>query len=102
MSLFYFHLVSHEQFIRDDRGKEFNDLIEAYSHVRSLIHKAIMYDLDWRGWSIKIADANDESKLSVLFPQGAHYYSEKCAGLPDRGPSGVRTQDFAKDDQSVF
>jgi hypothetical protein len=77
MSLFYFHLVSDGEFIRDHRGKEFSDLVEAYYHVRSLIHKAVTYDIDWRGWSIRITDASDRSILTVLFPQTSHYYSEK-------------------------
>jgi hypothetical protein len=72
MSLFYFHLVSDEEFIPDHQGKEFSSLVEAYCHVRSLMNKAVMYDVDWRGWSIKITDVNDRSILSVLFPQSSH------------------------------
>jgi hypothetical protein len=77
MSLFYFHLVSDKEIIRDHQGKEFLNLVEAYYHVRSLIHKAVTYDIDWRGWSIRITDASDRSILTVLFPQASHYDSEK-------------------------
>jgi hypothetical protein len=89
MSLFYFHLVSDGELVRDHKGKEFSDLVEAYYYVRSLIHKAVMYDIDWEGWSIRITDASDRSILSVLFPQTSHYCSEKDKkDLLDHGTTG--------------
>ena len=35
-----------------------------------LIQKMVLLDdLDWRGWSINVTDASNQSVLSVLFPQ---------------------------------
>src|SRR5215510_4561250 len=71
MSLFFFHLVSKDEFIRDDKGKQFGDIFEAYCFASSLVHKALLYDVgDWRGWSIKITEPDGRSRLTVLFPQG--------------------------------
>ena len=69
MSLYYFHLRSREEVICDYEGKDFSDLFGAYHHASSLIQKAVTWDFDWRGWSIRIVDVNGRSTLSVLFPQ---------------------------------
>jgi hypothetical protein len=36
MSLYYFHLVSPDEFIPDYQGKDFNELIKACCHAQSL------------------------------------------------------------------
>ena len=85
MRLYYFHLVSREEFIRDYQGKDFSDLVGAYRHARSLIHKAVTWDFEWRGWSIRIVDVNGRSTLSVLFPQPSHHATRIRAVLESAG-----------------
>jgi hypothetical protein len=68
MSLYYFHLVSRKEFIRDYQGNDFSELINACCHAKSLVQKAVSFDVDWRGWSIRIVDVDGRSIVSVLFP----------------------------------
>jgi hypothetical protein len=70
MKRFFFHLASKDDSIFDAEGREFSDLAAAHRHAMLLIHKMILLDdVDWRGWSINVTDANNRSALSVLFPQ---------------------------------
>jgi len=70
MNRFFFHLASKDNTICDEKGLDFNDLAAAHHHAMMMIYKMISIDdIDWRGWSIKVADANQRSVLSVLFPQ---------------------------------
>ena len=68
MNRFFFHYSSKTETFRDDQGRDFSDLSAAHRHAMLLIHKALLHDeVDWRGWSIRITDANDQSLLDVLF-----------------------------------
>jgi len=35
-------------------------------------------DMDWRGWSIKVTDAQNRPMLSVLFPQTPEWGSQRA------------------------
>jgi hypothetical protein len=89
MNRFFFHFSSKDDIVRDSRGREFNDLSAAHRHAMLLIHKMILLDdMDWRGWSVKITDADDRSMLSVLFPQASYFQSGRKSGLPNRDALG--------------
>jgi len=73
MTRFFFHLASRDKIMCDTKGREFADLATAYRHAVSLIHKMTLLDeVDWQGWSIRVADVNNRSLLSVLFPQAPY------------------------------
>jgi hypothetical protein len=70
MHRFFFHLASNDNTIFDDKGRELSDLAAAHRHAMLQIHKMVaLDDMDWRGWSINVTDANHRSVLTVLFPQ---------------------------------
>jgi hypothetical protein len=74
MNRFFFHVGCKEDSFFDTEGRELADLAEAHRHAMLLIHKMVMLDdVDWRGWSINVTDANNRSVLNVLFPQRSHY-----------------------------
>ena len=68
MSRFFFHIESRDDRIFDTNGRELGDLATAHRHAMRLIQKMVLLDdLDWRGWSINVTDASNQSVLSVLF-----------------------------------
>jgi hypothetical protein len=70
MTRFFFNLASKDNTVFDDKGRDLIDLAAAHRHAMLLIHKMVaLDDVDWRGWSINVADASQRSVLSVLFPQ---------------------------------
>lgn len=70
MSRFFFNLTSKGDTIFDEKGRDLSDLADAHRHAMLMIHKMVaLDDIDWRGWSINVTDANHRSRLSVLFPQ---------------------------------
>jgi hypothetical protein len=74
MNRFFFHLASKDDRIFDTKGRQFSDLAAAHRHAMLLIHKMVLLDdMDWRGWSINVADAGNRSVLSVLFPQISYF-----------------------------
>jgi hypothetical protein len=88
MSRFFFHFSSKEDTVHDSNGRELSDLSEAHRHAMLLIHKMILLDdMDWRGWSVKITDADGQSMLNVLFPQTSYFRSGKSR-QPNRDAIG--------------
>ena len=72
MARFFFHFMSKDDAVHDSNGREFSDLGEAHRHALTLIRKVVLLDdKDWRGWSVKISDAENKSTLSVLFPHAS-------------------------------
>jgi hypothetical protein len=54
-----------------------------------LIHKMVLLDdLDWRGWSVRVADASGRSVLSVLFPQMSYLQFGNKSGRLNRDAIG--------------
>ena len=83
MTRFFFHLWSKDQHIHDPEGRELGDLAAAHRHAVQLIHKWVLLDdMDWRGWSITVADARGQSVLSVLFPHLPYFLGTKNTGQP--------------------
>jgi hypothetical protein len=70
MTRFFFNLATKGSTISDSKGREFADLAAAHRHAMQLVHKMVLLDgTDWEGWYIKITDLENQSLLSVLFPQ---------------------------------
>jgi hypothetical protein len=89
MNRFFFHFWSKDDIVRDNKGREFSDLSAAHRHAILLIHKMILLDdMEWRGWSVKITDADDRSMLSVLFPQASYFQSGRKSGQQNRDAIG--------------
>ena len=85
MTRYFFHFSSKDDTIHDSQGRELSDLSAAHRHAMALVHKVVlMDDVDWRGWSIKIADVDNRSVLSVLFPQASCFDYNRKFGLRNR------------------
>ena len=68
MPRFYFHLMSKESRIPDDRGKKVDSLNDAYEHGRKLIDKILFHvghddNLEW-----KVIVSNDEDDAQLIIP----------------------------------
>ena len=75
MPRFYFHLMSKESRIPDDRGKNFDTLNDAYEHGRKLIDKILFHvghddALEW-----KVIVSNDEDDAQLIIPFTCHLLS---------------------------
>ena len=71
MARFFFHFSSREDSVLDTDGAELRDLRAAHAHALGIIHDmmAMFSDAeDWRGWRVKITDADWRTLLTVLFP----------------------------------
>jgi hypothetical protein len=89
MDRYFFHFSSKDELISDTKGRELSDLASAHRHAMLLIHKMILLDdLDWRGWSVRVADASGRSVLSVLFPQMSYLQFGNKSGRPNRDAIG--------------
>lgn len=77
--------------MRDREGVELPDLRCAHAHAALVIEQATAFfdDLsDWRGWVIKITDANDRSPLILMFPaarRAAAPHDEPSDAFSERG-----------------
>jgi len=70
MTRYFFNLATKGTTISDSKGREFVDLAAAHRHAMQLVHKMVLLDgTEWQGWYIKITDLENQSLLSVLFPQ---------------------------------
>jgi hypothetical protein len=73
MPRFYFHLMSNDTRIPDDRGKRFDTLNDAHEHGRKLIDKILLhvgYD-DADEW--KVIVSNDEDNVQLIIPFTVSY-----------------------------
>jgi hypothetical protein len=71
MPRYFFHFVHRDGWVRDSEGTELPDLRGAHAHATLLLEQATgcFDDLsDWRGWLIRITDADDRPALFMLFP----------------------------------
>ena len=69
MPRFYFHLMSKESRIPDDRGKNFETLNDAHEHGRKLIDKILLhvgYD-DADEWKVIVSSDEDDTQLIIPF-----------------------------------
>jgi hypothetical protein len=73
MARFFFNFRSRTETIHDTKGAEFTDLASAHRHAMMLIYRMVLLDeLDWKGWSVDVTNANHRSVLAVLFPESCH------------------------------
>jgi hypothetical protein len=81
MPYFYFHLVSKETRISDDRGKAFDTLTDAHEHGRKLIDKILLhvgYE-DVEEWKVIVSNNMDNSQLIIPFTVSYLLSSTRCA-----------------------
>jgi hypothetical protein len=69
MPRFYFHLKSKESRIRDDNGKDFATLDDAYEHGRNLIDKILLHVgyQDANEWKVIVSNDEDDTQLIIPF-----------------------------------
>jgi hypothetical protein len=69
MPRFYFHLKSKENRIRDDNGKDFATLDDAYEHGRNLIDKILLHVgyQDANEWKVIVSNDEDDTQLIIPF-----------------------------------
>jgi hypothetical protein len=72
MPCFHFNLMSRDNHIPDDAGKELASLNDAYAHARSLIDKILFHvgHDDAAAWKVIIS--NDEHDAQMIVPFPAH------------------------------
>ncbi len=69
MPRFYFHLMSKESRIPDERGKNFTTLNDAHEHGRQLIDKILLhvgYE-DAEEWKVIVSSDEDGTQLIIPF-----------------------------------
>ncbi len=90
MPRFYFHLMSKESRIPDERGKNFATLNDAHEHGRKLIDKILPhvgYD-DAAEWKVIVSSDEDDTQLIIPFAVSYLLGSTRRAMSADQPPSG--------------
>jgi hypothetical protein len=69
MPRFYFHLMSKESRIPDDKGKNFDSLNDAHEHGRKLIDKILFHvgQDDALEWKVIVSNDEDDAQLIIPF-----------------------------------
>ena len=77
MARFYFRLSSHDSWIPDDKGKELNDMFDAYLHARNLINQILHYvgADDSSEWKVVISNDTWDALLIIPFPKAIDDWS---------------------------
>ena len=74
MPRYYFHLSAPDEDFRDSVGWEVSDLSAAHSRAVYLANRVVMYGglanfaPDFRRWTVEIADEDQRSIMTVIFP----------------------------------
>jgi len=68
MPRFYFHLMSKESRIPDDKGKNFDSLNDAHEHGRKLIDKILFHVGQDDALERKVIVSNDEDDAQLIIP----------------------------------
>jgi 3-hydroxyisobutyrate dehydrogenase-like beta-hydroxyacid dehydrogenase len=79
MPRFYFNLMSRDNHIADNAGRELASLNDAYAHARTLIDK-ILFHLghdDAAEWKVVISNDNHDAQMIVPFPVSALVRSQR-------------------------
>ncbi len=73
MQRFFFHFVSPDETLRDERGVVLSGLAAAHAHAMKLVRELVpvLPEADRRRWRIEIADNWRRHRVSVLFPVSA-------------------------------
>jgi hypothetical protein len=79
MPRFYFNLVSRDNHIPDNAGKELATLNDAYAHARVLIDKILFYvgHDDAATWKVVISNNDHDAQMIVPFPVSARFRSQR-------------------------
>jgi hypothetical protein len=71
MQRFYFHILAGDLgLIPDTDGADLNDLSAAHQRAVRIMYDTMphVHDMeDWRRWSVKVADVNGNSLLTILY-----------------------------------
>jgi uncharacterized protein DUF6894 len=89
MPRFYFHLMSKESRIPDERGKNFDTLNDAHEHGRKLIDKILLhvgYD-DAEEWKVIVSSDEDDTQLIIPFAVSYLLSSTRRAKTADQACS---------------
>ncbi len=89
MPRFYFHLMSKESRIPDERGKNFDTLNDAHEHGRKLIDKILLhvgYD-DAEEWKVIVSSDEDDTQLIIPFAVSYLLGSTRRAKTADQASS---------------
>jgi hypothetical protein len=89
MPRFYFHLMSKESRIPDERGKNFDTLNDAHEHGRKLIDKILLhvgYD-DAEEWKVIVSSDEDDTQLIIPFAVSYLLGSTQRAKTADQASS---------------
>lgn len=70
MQRFFFHFVSPDETVRDERGVVLPDLAGAHAHAMRLVRELIpiLSEQDRRKWRIDIGNDEQNHLITVLFP----------------------------------
>lgn len=70
MQRFFFHFVSPEETVRDERGVMLAGLAEAHVHAMRLVRELVpvLPAQDRRKWRIEIGETGRRRSMTVLFP----------------------------------
>jgi len=87
---FYFHLMSKESRIPDDRGKNFDSLNDAYEHGRKLIDKILFHvgHDDTLEWKVIVSNDEDDAQLISPFAVSFKLDANGEGSRPGHGLSG--------------
>jgi hypothetical protein len=79
MPRFYFNLVSRDNNIPDNAGKELTSLNDAYAHARVLIDKILFHvgHDDAAEWKVVISNDDHDAQMIVPFPVSAVFRSQR-------------------------
>ena len=79
MPRFYFNLVSRDNHIPDNAGKELATLNDAYAHARVLIDKILFHvgHDDAAIWKVVISNKDHDAQMIVPFPVSARFRSQR-------------------------
>jgi len=71
MQRYYFEIRTDDAAIDDEKGKEFPDLIDAYTHAAKIAYDCAQYappEPSEGRWRVNVINENGARLLTVLFP----------------------------------
>jgi hypothetical protein len=92
MPRYFFHLSAPDQVFPDPVGSDVGDLADAHSRALRLAERVMTYSVfadcvyEFRRWTVKITDQNQELLMTVIFPSSFVPTSRKPVS-----DNGIRT-----------
>ncbi|MGC2077297.1 MAG: hypothetical protein WA728_14910 [Xanthobacteraceae bacterium] len=79
MPRFYFNLVSRDNRIPDNGGKELASLNDAHAHARTLIDKILFHvgHDDAAEWKVVVSNDDHDAQMTVPFPVSAVFRRQR-------------------------